>query len=120
MSNEYTEHYKPQTQLMRPYLVGEDLTGVSVSEPDKSNLNDGGWIAISRDNPDDKWFVAKKFYDDNYRPVDTESDKKVLAEVVKKSQEDIKEGRTQPLSAFKGGLAKRKSELNKIRKNKHE
>ena len=61
---------KKGAQPMRPYVEGEDLSGVSLSDEDK--LLDtlvGGMIAVSAVNPDDKWYVAKKFFDENYEEV---------------------------------------------------
>ena len=55
---------KKSTQSMRPYIPGEDLTGISVSAEDTPE--EGGMIAIDRDNPLDKWYVAKRFFLDNY------------------------------------------------------
>lgn len=54
---------KNATQAMRPYVVGEDLTGVSVSEEDTPEL--GGMIAIGADN-NARWYVSKTFFDENY------------------------------------------------------
>lgn len=59
---------KKGIQLMRPIEPGEDLSGVSVSSGDADNL-EGGMIAVNPDNPRDKWFVAKQFFEDNYEYV---------------------------------------------------
>ena len=61
---EYKEYRKKNTQLMRPYVPGEDMTGISVSPEDTPEL--GGMIAVNDDNHADKWYVAKKFFEDNY------------------------------------------------------
>lgn len=61
---------KKNVQPMRPYVEGEDLTGISVSPEDqKLDTLAGGMIAVSAANPDDKWYVAKKFFNDNYEEV---------------------------------------------------
>ena len=62
--SEYKNYIKPAMQPMRPYIMGEDLTGVSVSEQDTPEI--GGMIAINPRNHADKWYVAKKFFEDNY------------------------------------------------------
>jgi hypothetical protein len=49
---------------MRPYIPGEDLTGISVNKEDIPEL--GGMIAENPKNPEDRWYVAKKFFEDNY------------------------------------------------------
>ena len=51
-------------QSMRPYVVGEDLTGISVNKEDTPGP--GGMIAINRANKEDRWYVAKEFFDANY------------------------------------------------------
>jgi len=56
-------YVKNAVQPMRPYVVGEDLTGVSVSEEDTPE--EGGMIAIGADN-DARWYVSKQFFDANY------------------------------------------------------
>lgn len=64
---EYKHYRKKVTQLMRPYSPGEDMTEISVSPEDTPE--EGGMIAINKDNPKDKWYVAKKFFGDNYELV---------------------------------------------------
>ena len=55
---------KKGTTPMRPYLAGESLAGVSVSETDTPGL--GGMIAHNPANPDDQWYVAKAYFDEHY------------------------------------------------------
>ena len=57
---------------MRPYVEGETLEGVSISEPDKENGSPrvGDMIAINANDPCDKWLVSEKFFQDNYEEVD--------------------------------------------------
>ena len=57
---------KKGTQLMRPYVPGEDLSGVSVSATDTPAA--GGMIAVSADDPDDRWYVSEAFFSKNYEP----------------------------------------------------
>ena len=59
---------KKALQPMRPYVPGENLTGISVSPEDTPEL--GGMIAINATNPMDRWYVAKKFFEDNYEAVE--------------------------------------------------
>lgn len=58
---------KKVLQPMRPYVVGEDLTGISVNKEDTPEL--GGMIARNPLNHEDQWYVAKKFFNDNYEQV---------------------------------------------------
>lgn len=60
------KYRKVGTQAMRPYVVGEDLTGVSVSEEDTPE--EGGMIAVGSDNGA-KWYVSKTFFNLNYEEV---------------------------------------------------
>jgi hypothetical protein len=62
--SEYKEYRKKNTQSMRPYIPGEDLTGISVSQEDTPE--EGGMIAVNSANANDKWYVAKKFFEENY------------------------------------------------------
>ena len=64
----FKEYRKKGMQLMRPYVPGEDLTGISVNKEDTPEL--GGMIAMNRHNTEDKWYVAKKFYEDNYELIE--------------------------------------------------
>jgi len=59
---------KKGVQLMRPYIPGEDLKGVSISERDTPE--EGGMIAIGRDDGA-RWYVSKTFFNDNYELVIT-------------------------------------------------
>ncbi len=65
---QFKNYRKKHVQPMRPYHPGEDLTGVSVSEQDTPGV--GGMIAVNPNNPDDKWYVAKKFFEENYELVE--------------------------------------------------
>lgn len=48
---------------MRPYVVGEDLTGISVNKEDTPTL--GRMIARNPDNRADQWYVAKAYFEKN-------------------------------------------------------
>jgi len=62
--NPWKIYRKSALQSMRPYIPGEDLTGISVSKEDTPEL--GGMIAINASNPKDQWYVAKDFFKKNY------------------------------------------------------
>ena len=49
---------------MRPYIPGEDMRGITVSEGDR--LEEGGMIGRNPVNPADRWYVAKKFFEERY------------------------------------------------------
>ena len=73
--SEYLNYRKKSIQPMRPYIPGEDLTGVSVSDED--NPKEGDMIACNPENPNDKWLVDKAFFDANYELVYGEDDGKI-------------------------------------------
>ena len=56
---------------MRPYVEGEDVAHVSVSEPDRRNGSPkvGDMIARNPKNHADQWLVAEKYFRDNLEPV---------------------------------------------------
>ena len=55
---------------MRPYVVGEELPGVSISEADAKNGSPklGDMIARNPLNHNDQWLVAEKYFHDNLEP----------------------------------------------------
>jgi hypothetical protein len=55
---------KTAVQAMRPYVPGEDLTGISVNKEDTPEV--GGMIAVNAKNPEDKWYIGKQFFEENY------------------------------------------------------
>jgi hypothetical protein len=59
---------KKETQPMFPWNAKVDMTGVSVSIPDKEagSPKMGDMIAVSEDCPEDKWLVSKEFFEKNY------------------------------------------------------
>jgi len=62
----WEKYRKIAIQEMRPYVLGEDLSGISVNKEDTPE--EGGMIARNSDNHKDKWYVAKAFVEKNYRP----------------------------------------------------
>lgn len=64
----YKNYIKKAVQPMRPYIPGENLDGISVSPEDTPEL--GGMIAVNPKNRSDKWYVAKKFFEENYVEAD--------------------------------------------------
>jgi hypothetical protein len=67
--NKWKQYRKTALQEMRPYVPGEDLSGVSVNSEDTPEL--GGMIARNHDNHTDQWYVAKKFFEKNYEVTDS-------------------------------------------------
>ena len=52
---------------MRPYVVDEDLTGISVSDADAPK--EGDMIARNPKNHADRWLVAKEYFEANLEEV---------------------------------------------------
>lgn len=57
---------------MRPYVVGEDLTGISVQSVDTPA--DGGMVARNPQNHADQWYVAPQYFRDNLESVEESVD----------------------------------------------
>lgn len=60
----WISYLKTTSPEMRPYVPGEDLTGVSVNAEDTPEL--GGMIARNADNHKDQWYIGKEFFRKNY------------------------------------------------------
>jgi len=63
--NEFKQYRRKGLAEMRPYIPGESLEGVSVSEVDDPP-NDLGMVARNPKNHDDQWYVAKKHFKENF------------------------------------------------------
>lgn len=61
------KHYKRKgLSEMRPYVVGESMDGVSISDADKLLPTlEGGFIARNPANHDDKWYISKEYHEAN-------------------------------------------------------
>lgn len=66
---EYKQYSRKGLSEMRPYVSGEDLTGISVSVTDTPEV--GGMIARNPKDHKDQWYVAKKYFEDNLEEVAT-------------------------------------------------
>lgn len=67
MDERFKAYKRKGNSYMRPYVKGEDLSRVSVSEQDNPEA-DMGMIAINPDNPDDQWYVAREYFEKNLEP----------------------------------------------------
>ena len=65
---EFEYYRKKLLQPMRPYILDEDMNGISVNKEDTPELE--GMVAFNPDNPEDRWYVAKKFFEENYEKID--------------------------------------------------
>ena len=55
---------------MRPYVPGETLRGVIVSNYVRPQT-DGGMIARNPSNPNELWYMSKKYFEENFELVTT-------------------------------------------------
>ena len=66
--SEYQQYRRRQVAELRPYVEGDDLTGVSISQPDKDagSPKPGDMIARNPANHADMWLVAKAYFEANF------------------------------------------------------
>jgi len=50
----------------RPYILGEDLTNISVSNEDDPPTDTGGMIGRNPQNHNDQWYIAGQYFRDNF------------------------------------------------------
>ncbi len=67
MGEEFKQYRRKGLSEMRPYVKGEDLTGISVSATDCPET-DMGMIARNPKNHADMWYVARKYFEENLEP----------------------------------------------------
>ena len=70
MSFDWKQYKRKGLSEMRPYVEGEDVSGISISDADKENGSPvaGDMIARNPKNHDDQWLVAKKYFEENLEP----------------------------------------------------
>jgi hypothetical protein len=61
--SEWKQYRRKGLSEMRPYVEGEDLTGVSVNPVDIPAV--GGMIARNPVNHQDQWYVAEEYFKEN-------------------------------------------------------
>lgn len=68
---QFKQYRRKSISEMRPYLEGEILTDVSISEVDKQNGSPkaGDMIARNPKNHADQWLVAKAYFEDNLEEI---------------------------------------------------
>jgi len=67
MGEDFKQYRRKGLSEMRPYIKGEDLTGISVSATDNPEM-DMGMVARNPKNHADQWYVARKYFEDNLEP----------------------------------------------------
>lgn len=66
--SEFKKYRRTALSELRPYIPGEDLDAISVSNIDKPEK--GGMIARNPNNHKDQWYVEKQYFEDNLEPAD--------------------------------------------------
>ncbi len=67
----FIQYRRKQIAELRPYIIGEDMTGISISAADYNagSPKEGDMIARNPKNHLDKWLVAKQYFNDNFEMV---------------------------------------------------
>jgi hypothetical protein len=68
MNENFKQYRKKQLSEMRPYVEGEDMDGISVSDTDARHGSPkvGDMIARNLINHLDRWLVSEKYFVDNF------------------------------------------------------
>jgi hypothetical protein len=66
--SQFRKYRRTGLSEMRPYVAGEDLAGVSVSDTDTPE--EGGMIARNPNDQDDQWYVAREYFEKNFERAD--------------------------------------------------
>lgn len=65
--SEWKQYKRKGLSEMRPYVAGEDLSGISVS-PEDTPAEDLGMVARNPSNHADQWYVARAYFEENLEP----------------------------------------------------
>lgn len=88
-NNMFKKYKRTNVAEMRPYVKGEDLTNISVSKVDDPD-SDMGMVARNPDNNEDQWYVARKYFDDNFSEIVGKSLHNTTANGATKNVKDIR------------------------------
>lgn len=68
--SEWKQYRRKGLSEMRPYVPGEDVSTVSISDADRKNGSPttGDMIARNPKHHADQWLVARKYFEDNLEP----------------------------------------------------
>lgn len=68
---DFKPYRRKQIAELRPYVNGESMAGVSISNADAANGSPrrGDWIARNPKNHADMWLVAAQYFYDNFEPI---------------------------------------------------
>ena len=68
MNGEFKRYRRKQIAEVRPYVPGENMDGISVSDADAKagSPKAGDMIARNPENHEDQWLVAAQYFADNF------------------------------------------------------
>ena len=68
---QFKQYRRSQIAELRPWNEGDDMTGVSISAPDKEagSPKFGDMIARNPKNHADQWLVAAAYFADNFEEI---------------------------------------------------
>jgi hypothetical protein len=68
---QFKQYQRKQITELRPFVPGEVLNGVSVSQADRDNGSpkQGDMVARNPSNHADQWLVAAEYFSKNFEPV---------------------------------------------------
>jgi hypothetical protein len=66
--SEFKQYQRKQTAELRPYVQGENMDGISVSDADAKagSPKTGDMIARNPENHKDRWLVAAQYFADHF------------------------------------------------------
>ncbi len=69
--SDFKKYLRKQIAELRPYIVGDDMTSVSISAPDREagSPKPGDMIARNPKNHADQWLVAAQYFKDNFEAI---------------------------------------------------
>ena len=66
--NNFKKYRRTNIAEMRPYISREDISKISVSDTDYP-ITDMGMIARNPKNHKDQWYVARKYFEENFEEI---------------------------------------------------
>ena len=69
--NMFKQYRRSQIAELRPYVEGEDIAGISLTDVDRQNGSPkvGDMIARNPKDHADQWVITAKYFADNFEPL---------------------------------------------------
>lgn len=65
----FKKYKRKQFTFMRPYIPGEDMTGITYNE-NIDVIEEGGMIAMNPQDHNDKWYVNKPYFEHHFELIE--------------------------------------------------